>query len=86
MPSTVSAHSWTASGVIFAFFLTSSLNVSNQLLEVSTVRLIERAICIRDFDGMSFEDTDESICKTGSVQNSLAFTIGWLKAFDAMPG
>jgi MFS family permease len=52
------------------------------LLEVPTVRLFENAICNR-YHGKA---TEETMCKTATIQRKLAYVVGWKTSLDSLAG
>lgn len=63
------------------------------LVDVPTVRLFERSICHRYYDGHSqhipsvlFTEPGEEACKIPQVQSDLGSLVGGKLALDALPG
>jgi hypothetical protein len=78
--------------VLLPFVLFFIENLSEQLLEVPNVRLVEKTICDRFYQSAANGNVDRSngndevLCKIPEVQNMLSVVIGWHKSFDAAPG
>ena len=79
------------SPIVGAFILYNVLSFATLLLEVPLVRLFERSICNRHYQGSDTipdvgGDVDESLCKVAAVQDKLATVVGWQLAFGALAG
>lgn len=66
------------------FILKLCVQFSSALLELPLVRLIERAVC-RSYLDINADEIDERPCKVPSVQDKVAFILGYKSTFDALP-
>ena len=79
------------SPLIGAYVLYNALSFATLLLEVPQVRLFERSICRRFYQGSDSvvspgKDVDESLCKVAAIQDELATVAGWQLSFNALAG
>ena len=81
------------SSLLLPFLIFFLMKFANLLLEVPTVRLLEKAICQRYYLDLGplrriilEDEVNESNCKIPMVQEVLSSVIGWKMSFDAIPG
>lgn len=74
--------------VIVPLFLLLFLHFfTTELLTVPTLRLIERAICMKFYLGEHRpSEIPELECKNEAVQNRLVYIFGWLSSLACLPG
>ena len=78
-----------ASIIISVFLLQFLISFAKQIIEVPTIAVLEKAICVRYFNSHDVALTviDESMCSGNTtVQNHLSHLIGWKFFFDNLPG
>lgn len=64
-------------------FLYTTYWFALSLIDVPTVAIVERAICVRNYRDPLI---DEAACKRSDIQTALASTLGWKLTFSSLAG